>query len=413
MLKYIYNSCSASGRLGDGLDLVRGQKRHLAFDYKFATQEGAVLFNIHAFDLRDEIQILLAELVNEKMPLWKQMRCLEVVSAIMAETLMEMNVKIYTSPEEIHWPMGCVTRPGAQAPSKSGKKMNKKQGGVFGYIVFEYAPAKGEVVKVSKTNTSKEAATVKSKGTQGTTTRAKAKSSSSTGDDTQEATEIDTQMVPQHEGLPVQERKCRFIATVTQIFTHLIGSSHQKTLCRITCFSLLDWTNDELADVLYLFRVIQLDPNYRNNYKELSRRMKDCGWDRDNNQCRHQIDRMKRRYDTMIEQDKKSGGCLYVEMLRRELNECFGALKDVTPDKVYSCRKGMLSGATLAPESDESNTNTNNNSDDVEAGTSGVQSTSSKEPKKKPKCNYFCQHKFIYCSKLCLYCLIYFFLLYM
>ena len=112
--------------------------------------------------------------------------------------------------------------------------------------------------------------------------------------------------------------------------------------------------------------------------------MKDSGWDRDNNQCRHQIDRMKRRYDTMIEQDKKSGGCLYVEILRRELNECFGALKDVTPDKVYSCRKGMLLGASLVAETDEVNTNSNNNAEDAEAGTSGEQASTSKQ-KKKPK----------------------------
>ena len=50
MQKFVYNSCTASGRIRDGLDLVRSQKRHLAFDYKFAIQEGAVIFNIHALD---------------------------------------------------------------------------------------------------------------------------------------------------------------------------------------------------------------------------------------------------------------------------------------------------------------------------------------------------------------------------
>ena len=203
MLKYIYNSCSASGRLADGLDLVRGQKRHLAFDYRFATQEGAVLFNIHAFDLKDEIQILLAELVNEKMPIWKQMRCLEVVAAIIAETLMEMNVKIYTSPEEIHWPMGCVTRPGSKAPTKSGKKINKRQGGVFGHIVYEYAPAKGQVLQVPQRTTTKAAASDQLKGTRSTTTKAKTKSMAGVE---QQVTE--NASVAHHEGLPVQERKC-------------------------------------------------------------------------------------------------------------------------------------------------------------------------------------------------------------
>ena len=127
MIKYVYNSCTASGRIGDGLDLVRSQKRHLAFYYKFATQEGAVLFNIHAFDLKDELQLLLFDLIKEKMPIWKQMRALEIVAAVVAETLMEMSVTILTTPEEIHWPMGCVTRPGAQKTNKKGKKLRKSK----------------------------------------------------------------------------------------------------------------------------------------------------------------------------------------------------------------------------------------------------------------------------------------------
>ena len=112
--------------------------------------------------------------------------------------------------------------------------------------------------------------------------------------------------------------------------------------------------------------------------------MKDSGWDRDNNQCHHQIDCMKRRYDSMIEQDKKSGSCLYVKVLRREQNECFRALKDVTPDKVYSCRKGMLAGASLVPENEDGNINNNSNNDYGDACTSDVQASSVKD-KKKPK----------------------------
>ena len=162
----------------------------------------------------------------------------------------------------------------------------------------------------------------------------------------------------------------------------------QSTACWLPALKYLflsDWTNDELADVLYLFCVIQLDPNYRNSYKELAWRMQDSGWQCDNNQCRHQIDRMKRRYDTMAKQDKKSGSCLYVEVLRCELNECFGELKDVTPDKVYSLRKGMLTGANLVPENENNNTSSNKSNDAVEPSTSDA--TFSSKDKKKPKSN--------------------------
>ena len=38
---------------------------------------------------------------------------------------------------------------------------------------------------------------------------------------------------------------------------------------------------------------------------------------------------------------KKSGSVLYFKPLRLELNDCFGALKDVSPDQVFSNRKGI------------------------------------------------------------------------
>ena len=38
---------------------------------------------------------------------------------------------------------------------------------------------------------------------------------------------------------------------------------------------------------------------------------------------------------------KKTGSVFYFKPLRVELNDCFGVLKDVSPDQVYSNRKGM------------------------------------------------------------------------
>ena len=40
MLKYVYNSSIANGRIGGALDLVRSQQRLLNFDYPFAFNEG-------------------------------------------------------------------------------------------------------------------------------------------------------------------------------------------------------------------------------------------------------------------------------------------------------------------------------------------------------------------------------------
>ena len=44
----------------------------------------------------------------------------------------------------------------------------------------------------------------------------------------------------------------------------------------------------------------------------------------------------------MHENAKKSGGLLLFEPLRIELNDCFGALKDVRPDAVFSSRSLLI-----------------------------------------------------------------------
>ena len=172
------------------------------------------------------------------------------------------------------------------------------------------------------------------------------------------------------------------------------------------------WSNDEICDVLLLFKMIQLDPNFKNNYKKLSRRIADVGWQRDNNSCRQQvfylsfkvscqqffhvyecklanvlfiqIDRLKKRFDAMQAASKKTGSVLYFKPLRVELNDCFGALKDVSPDMVFSNRKGMESGSTDNAEGNVSNSNSN----EVTTATSAVAELSTSSKKKPTKSNY-------------------------
>ena len=57
---------------------------------------------------------------------WKQMRVLEVVAAIVAETMIENGVMILTEPVEIHWPHGMVSKPNPTPRSKKGKKFKNK-----------------------------------------------------------------------------------------------------------------------------------------------------------------------------------------------------------------------------------------------------------------------------------------------
>ena len=107
---------------------------------------GAVLFNLHGFDLVNELSNLLRDLNSQKKtPLWMQMRILEILSAELADKLMQNGCKIFVEPEEIIWPDGLISRP--SECDSSGKKKRKKKSptakdGVFGKIITEYGPKK-------------------------------------------------------------------------------------------------------------------------------------------------------------------------------------------------------------------------------------------------------------------------------
>ena len=95
-----------------------------------------------------------------------------------------------------------------------------------------------------------------------------------------------------------------------------------------------------------------------------------------------QIDRLKKQYDAMQQATKKTGSVLYFEPLRKELNDCFGALKDVNPDKVFSNRRGMQ-----GPPQPTDGTGDH----EPQAGTSGNTDTNgevSKPTVKKSKSNF-------------------------
>ena len=81
---------------------------------------------------------------------------------------------------------------------------------------------------------------------------------------------------------------------------------------------------------------------------------------------------MQKRFDTMNEaQGKTGGGGEYFEPLRYELNDCFGALKNIQPDSVFSNRQGMIVyGENSEPE------RINDDDDDLSDDNQAVASTS-------------------------------------
>ena len=70
------------------------------------------------------------------------MRCLEVIAAIVAETLIEIGVLILTEPAEIYWPNGLVSKLSGQTRTKKkGKITQKTKHGIFGELVSTLAPS--------------------------------------------------------------------------------------------------------------------------------------------------------------------------------------------------------------------------------------------------------------------------------
>ena len=177
---------------------------------------GAVLFNRHALNIKDQLHMLLFDLVKEKLVLWKQMRCLEVTAAIVAETLMEMGVQIMRSPEEITWPTGEVMKPAAPPSTKrrGGKKAAKNKHGVFGELVNDLAPKLPSVIERS-TEISTECDSSSKKLLRHKVKPAKSAVKGSDAINNDSDNDNDVRSVS-HTGLVVQPRKCKLHTNLVQ-----------------------------------------------------------------------------------------------------------------------------------------------------------------------------------------------------
>ena len=71
---------------------------------------------------------------------------------------------------------------------------------------------------------------------------------------------------------------------------------------------------------------------------------------------------MQDNYDCMNEVQSKTGGVLYFEPLHYELNDCFGVLKNVQPDSIFSSHEGMIIHPSNSDEGDDDDDNESNSS---------------------------------------------------
>ena len=109
---------------------------------------GAILFGIHSDDLSDEITDLMLEMECTKLAIWKQMRVVEIVAAVLAERLMEGGTQFLMEPDRVLWPDGTVTKKAAVPRAKKGlKKVTPatSKHGLYGVLVAQYGKQKKNV----------------------------------------------------------------------------------------------------------------------------------------------------------------------------------------------------------------------------------------------------------------------------
>ena len=112
---------------------------------------GAVLFELHSFDMVNEISNTLNEFNKRKIALWMQMRFLEVFASLLAEKIMGDGAHIYVNPDEIKWPDGTVSRP-VDSKDKNKKKKPNSRDGISGRVVHEYGGRKKASASIEKEN---------------------------------------------------------------------------------------------------------------------------------------------------------------------------------------------------------------------------------------------------------------------
>ena len=111
---------------------------------------GEILFKCHGLVLKTELKNILYELVQKDVPQWKQMQVLEVVSAVLAETLIEIGVVILTKPPEIHWSKEVITKLPPAPHGRKGKQVTKNAHGICGKLVTDLAPTLPSKSKMEK-----------------------------------------------------------------------------------------------------------------------------------------------------------------------------------------------------------------------------------------------------------------------
>ena len=167
------------------------------------------------------------------------MRALEVISAIVAETLIEMGVLIFPDPPEVHWPNGLISKLAMPVcGKKGGKNVQKNKHGIFGELVSKLAPT---IPPASATQNSTKIASKKGFKNPAKIPKTSTEQCAAPANGEEASGSVDTGETNLHQGLPAQGRR----GQCNEIRMHLIDIHNDYHFLRayllhklnVACFS--------------------------------------------------------------------------------------------------------------------------------------------------------------------------------
>ena len=198
------------------------------------------------------------------------MHIIEITAAELADRLVEGGTKFEMEPDRVIWPDGTITKKASPPRGKKTKKMPPavSKHGLYGTIVAQFGNKKKSATASANNGTSSNIVTIES-------------TPSSTSTD-----QTESRQTPEK---PKQARRCKFLNEKLELKKNiLVLIIFVKVIFPVCTWSLV-WKTEEHVDLLVIYKNMLLSGLKKDNFKELSKRMSEVGWDRNNDQCRQQV----------------------------------------------------------------------------------------------------------------------------
>ena len=196
---------------------------------------------------------------------------IEIIAAELADRLVEGGTKFQMEPDRVIWPDGTTTKKATPPHGKKGKKVPPavSKHGLYGTIVAQFGNKKKNSTpsdggKVANTNVLPSKVHHLPVAQFSLLLKALLRNLNKLGD------------------------VCVFLFCKVNLLNLLMSTLYVIwNQTPIICYSV--WKTEEHVDLLVIYKNMFLSGLKKDNFKELSKRMSEVGWDHNNDQCRQQV----------------------------------------------------------------------------------------------------------------------------